>query len=93
MYIIYIYIQEYSIPLVVEQNIIIKHAAASLNGSRRCNLCLEEKWMIMKADKKNLNQRSEIFCEVAAHEQTPIKEQLPTTHSIVIAIINLPTIN
>ena len=41
---------------------IVRRRAAYRNRSRRCNLCLEEKLMIMKADKKILlNKRSEIF--------------------------------
>ena len=41
---------------------IIKHVAAYKAGSKRCNLCLEEKLFLMKAKKKNvLNKRSELF--------------------------------
>ena len=40
---------------------IIKHVAAYKAGSKRCNLCLEEKLLLMIAKKKNfLNKRSEL---------------------------------
>ena len=41
---------------------IVKHANPYKYGSRRCNLCLEEKMSILKSNKKNLlNKRSELF--------------------------------
>ena len=41
---------------------IIKRVAAYKPGSKRCNLCLEEKLLLMKARKKHfLNKRSEFF--------------------------------
>ena len=41
---------------------ILKHAAVYHNKARRCNLCLEEKLQILKADKRTLlNKRSELF--------------------------------
>ena len=41
---------------------IIKRVAAYKPGSKRCNLCLEEKLLLMKAKKKHfLNKRSEFF--------------------------------
>ena len=39
---------------------ILRQAAAYTRGAKQCNLCLEEKLCIMKADKRNiLNKRSE----------------------------------
>ena len=41
---------------------ILKHAKGYESGAKLCNLCLEEKLFIMKADKKNLlNNQTEIF--------------------------------
>ena len=41
---------------------IIKQVAAYKPGSKTCNLCLEEKLLLMKAKKKHfLNKRSEFF--------------------------------
>ena len=41
---------------------ILKRAASYRNGARRCNLCLEEKLQIMKADKRTLlNKKRELF--------------------------------
>ena len=41
---------------------ILKRASAYKSDVKRCNLCLEEKLCIMKADKKHLlNKRAEIF--------------------------------
>ena len=42
---------------------IIKHAISYTGGSKRCNLCLEEKFWILKDINKDnlLNKRSEIF--------------------------------
>ncbi len=41
---------------------ILKHAFSYTGGSKLCNLCLEEKFFIMKSDKQFLlNNRSEIF--------------------------------
>ena len=41
---------------------IIKKVSAYKVGSRRCNLCLEEKLQLMKGEKRNiLNKRSELF--------------------------------
>ena len=43
---------------------IIKHVSAYKAGSKRCNLCLEEKPLFMKAKKKNvLKKRSELFSQ------------------------------
>ena len=40
---------------------IVKRATAYTGGSKRCNLCLEEKFCILKANKQNLlNKRSEL---------------------------------
>ena len=40
----------------------LKRAAVYHSGARRCNLCLEEKLQIMKADKRTLlNRRSALF--------------------------------
>ena len=39
---------------------ILRRAAAYTRGSKRCNLCSEEKFCVMKAEKRNiLNKRSE----------------------------------
>ena len=41
---------------------VLKRAATYSAGGKRCNLCLEEKLMILKADKRNLlNKRTEII--------------------------------
>ena len=41
---------------------VLKRAATYSAGRKRCNLCLEEKLMILKADKRNLlNKRTEII--------------------------------
>ena len=41
---------------------ILKRAKGYESGAKLCNLCLEEKLFIMKADKKNLlNKQTEIF--------------------------------
>ena len=43
---------------------IIKHIAAYKPGQKRCNLCLEEKLLLMKAKKKHfLNRRTEFFAK------------------------------
>ena len=41
---------------------ILKRAASYSSGGKRCNLCLQEKLCILKADKSNLlNRRLELF--------------------------------
>ena len=51
---------------------IVKRVAPYTAGSRRCNLCLEEKLLIMKAKNKHfLNRRSEFFFEVPTCNKTP----------------------
>ena len=42
---------------------IVKRVPSCKAGSRKCNLCLEEKLLIMKGSKANnlLNKRSELF--------------------------------
>jgi hypothetical protein len=41
---------------------ILKRAASYSSGGKRCNLCLQEKLCILKADKSNLlNRRRELF--------------------------------
>ena len=40
---------------------IIKHASSYKYGSRRCNLCLEEKMLILKSNKKNLLNKTGPF--------------------------------
>ena len=43
---------------------IVKHVAAYKPGQKRCNLCLEEKLLLMKAKKKHfLNRRTEFFAK------------------------------
>ena len=37
---------------------IIKHVAAYKAGSKRCNLCLEEKLLLMKAKKEKLFEQT-----------------------------------
>ena len=49
---------------------VLKRAATYSVGGKRCNLCLEEKPMILKADKKNsLNKRTEIISK-CRHKNT-----------------------
>ena len=40
---------------------ILKRASSYKSGDKRCNLCLEEKMCIMKADPNDLNKRTENF--------------------------------
>ena len=41
---------------------VLKHVSVYRSGSRRCNLCIEEKLQIMLRNKKSLlDRRSEIF--------------------------------
>ena len=44
---------------------IVKHAKAYTNGSRKCHLCLQEKYEILKYpnEKELLNKRSEIMAK------------------------------
>ena len=48
---------------------ILKRARAYESGGKRCNLCIEKKLCIMKADKTRLlNKRSEIFTKMRSPE-------------------------
>ena len=49
---------------------VLKRAATYSAGGKRCNLCLEEKLMILKADRRNLlNKRTEIISK-CRHENS-----------------------
>ena len=53
---------------------ILKRAVVYHNGPRRCNLCLEDKLQILKADKRTLlNKRSELFSKCRHQTQCCIK--------------------
>ena len=55
---------------------ILKHAISYTGGSKRCNLCLQEKFCILKDINKDnlLNKRSEIFGK-CRHKKTVSSKQ------------------
>jgi hypothetical protein len=54
---------------------ILKRAASYSSGGKRCNLCLQEKLCILKADKSNLlNRRRELFSK-CVHQKRFLAEK------------------
>ena len=67
---------------------ILKHAKAHTSGGRRCNLCLEEKAAIMRADPKTLlNKRTEIISK-CRHRDKYCLRNYATTSIIPIYLRN-----